>query len=178
MNEPETLALRKARQFARLQRLGELAMAVAETAAKATIDAYDQPAPEDEQHGPTPAPRSPAAEHALTFARAARIVRDITGLEMRLDRPDRPSLFRPYDPRRSLLRGVLHEAVAHEPDSPQRCREINDRIEKSLADDPAAAIPLDRILAKLCDDLDLEVDITRVPDVFLGIVKPPGRSNL
>lgn len=173
MNEPETLALRKIRQFARLQRLGDLAMAVAEAAAKATIDAYDEPAPQDDKRGP-----SPAAEHALTFARVSRIVRDITGLEIRLDQPARPSLYRPHDPRRALLRGVLHEAVAHEPDAAPRRREINDRIEQALADDPAAAIPLDRILSKLCDDLDIEIDIARVPDAVLGIVKPPNRFNL
>ena len=173
---PETPEARKARQFASLRTLGDLGMDLAKSAhglAKQQLTDPPRARPKD-----TP-------DYAATFATMSRAVRQAVAIEIRLDAParTRPAfrLARLADPRRILLCHAFREAIAGHPDRASRIREIETVIDQHLEADPDQQIPIEKTIATLCNTLELDLDLSRIPDALLYYTPassplPPARA--
>ncbi len=56
-------------------------------------------------------------------------------------------------------------------DRTELIRETTARIDHDLAADPDRAETLSNIFFRICEDLEIEVDLARLPDEFLGIAQ-------
>ena len=173
---PETPEARKARQFASLRTLGDLGMDLAKSAhglAKQQLTDPPRARPKD------------VPDYAATFATMSRAVRQAVAIEIRLDAParTRPAfrLARLADPRRILLCHAFREAIAGHPDRASRIREIETVIDQHLEADPDQQIPIEKTIATLCNTLELDLDLSRIPDALLYYTPassplPPARA--
>ena len=130
-----------------------------------------------------PAPRRAAAnvarlyaykptDPAVLFTRLAATVRDCIALEARLAAgPGGTSraitLQLRADPRRAPVREAFREAIKNHPDRADLQRETTTRLDEVLAADPDQTITLGNLLFDICNELDIEVDLSTVPDEFL-----------
>ncbi len=172
---PETPEQRKARQFTVLHHVGLMAH---DLSTDAHARAKEQLATKRAQ----PKPPHPTAEreidYAATFASLVRAVRQAIALEHRLDAPTRTRpAYRDAaplaDPRRILLRRVFHDAVAKHPDAPRLRRESDTRIDDELRADPDHLVPIQDHLVTLHNTLQIDLDLSRIPDELLGMPKRP-----
>ena len=181
MDAAETPAERQARQFAQLRRVGKLAMVLAEAAGTAALAEFNPPR---KAGPPAPSPANPAQ----IFANAARTVRQVITLELRVEagadarqsayRAPAPKLLPPPtppltpDPRRVLLKQVLHDAVRNDPNRARRCREIDDNIEQELLAHPAGTEIIAETLGTICQRLNIAIEPVRLTDEFLDFDEP------
>lgn len=175
---PETDDARRARHLDMLREIAELGMKIARVAAAQALDT---------------APEPDAPDPSLTFTRATSSVRQAIALEARIvagivptSRPNAvPARAHSFDLRRTLLRQTLHQALDAEPDRSVRNelrREIDERIEQDLCEDPEAAISACDIFIAISEDLGLRIDPSRLPSELLGLEPPsvppaPPRQN-
>ncbi len=179
----EAAAERTARHLAMLRELAEIGMALARALGQQALVALAPPAPET----PEPAPAPPSRiDPGLAFARVARVVRQIIALEARIvadrDAPPRPPRpdgrparrpDRSADPRHATIRRVLHEAArldARGAAPAPLLRRIDERLGDELDADPDQDIPIEEIIAGLCEDLGLGRDLARVSDELLDFL--------
>ncbi|HEX4262342.1 MAG TPA: hypothetical protein VHY76_14690 [Acetobacteraceae bacterium] len=172
--DPEAEA-RRARHLRQLQELAELGMAMARTVAQASLEPPPEAAAADTKLAvPHPPGRS---DPGLVFARLAYAVRQTIALEARIaagldgSAPRRPPPPPPPpDPRRALLRLALHDGARPGTDRATGTkfrREVEERIEDELADDPDGDLPFGDILGAICDDLGITLDLARQPDAVI-----------
>lgn len=183
----------KAWQTGMIRELAELSMNLARAAAhRAAQDLAEPPEPSEPASKPASRlPSKPRTDHALTFTRLARAVREAIAVENRIrsdDAPPRPAAPRPAAPRpvpprrapppadrrRPLLRRALHQAAEAEPDRAARNRlrrDIDERIEHELGADLTHDVPIHVILIALLDHFELSLDPSKLSDELLGI--PP-----
>lgn len=154
-----------------MRRLGELAMDLAHDAhALAKL----QLAPRPRAPG-LPANVAANIDYARTFAILSRAARQAIALEIRREagprtRPTfRPLGAGPPDPRRELLRTVFHAAVPAGPDRARHRREVDAEIDDQLDADPDQKRPIGDIVDDLMKSLCIELDLTKVPDIFIGM---------
>ena len=158
---PETDADRRERQLQLTRELTDLNMLAARDAAH-RIASRDPEAPLE---GPA------TADPTLALARATRAVTLIMNHENRIAAGERATPFTIDDPRGLMLRQLFQPLIANEPD-PVRRRAIrtrvNDRIDDALAADLDDNLPLAQIAEIIAKENGLKLDITKIPDAFLG----------
>jgi hypothetical protein len=186
----EPAAERTVRHLAMLRELAEIGMALARALGEHALAALAPPAAET----PEPAPAPPSRiDPGLAFARVARVVRQIIALEARIvadrdapPRPRHPDGRRPdrsADPRHATIRRVLHEAArldARGAAPAPLLRRIDERLGDELDADPDQDLPIEAIIAGLCEDLGLGRDLARVSDELLDFLiraEPPGSAD-
>lgn len=81
------------------------------------------------------------------------------------------------DPRYTLIRTALHQAVRTDPDRAKLRRAIDQELDRDLTADPAHTIPIGLVLAAVADRLDIRLDVTRLPDALLVIELPTDPPN-
>lgn len=143
---------------ARLDRVIELASAIAENAAAEALGRA-LPLPPLVDHDPPTKP----AEATARFSRAANVVRSCTPVEIRLAREQEEGRVRaripPSDPRRATLRENLRRWV--DPALPREAqarllRDIDTEVEAQLATDPAGHVPIGELFCRAGRALSLE----------------------
>ena len=177
MHPEETPAERKARQFDWLRRSGNIVMGLAEAFGAAALAEATQPPKPEPEPAPARAPRGP--DNTKQLMALASSVRQIIAIELRVEAGPasarRSPAYRvppPPDPRRPLLKQVLHDAVRNDPDRARRRREIDACIEEEIQADPDGAEPIAQTLTVICNKLDVDVELARLPDAFLDFDEP------
>ena len=151
-----------------------------------------QPDPETAPHS-NAAPRRAAAHAprfysykptapAILFTRFAAVARDCIALEARLAAaPSGTSraitLQLRADPRRAPVREAFREAIKNHPDRADLQRETTTRLDEVLANDPDQTITLGNLLFDICNEPDIEVDLSTVPDEFLTSYVDPAAPD-
>ena len=115
---------------------------------------------------------------AVLFTRLVACVRDTVALEARLagftatDSRATDLLLR-ADPRRATLRDGFRHVTKNHPDRIDLLRDSNVRLDEELAADPTQKRDIPDLFFSLCDELGIEIDLARLPDVYLGFEFDP-----
>ena len=109
---------------------------------------------------------------AVLFTRFAAVARDCIALEARLTAgasgtSRAVTLQLRADPRRAPVREAFREAIKNHPDRADLQRETTTRLDEALANDPDQTISVGNLLFDICNEFDIEVDLSTVPDEFL-----------
>jgi hypothetical protein len=166
--EPED---RIARHMRQLQHLAELAIGLADLAARKAEAAWNQP---------EPAAKTP--DFALIVTRLSTAARQAMALEAKLagakfpgsgaktKLPPSAEKPAPPDPRRDVLRQAFDLFTAKSPNRKELRSALQARIDQDLAADPEGAMTARKILRKIVEDFDIEADYAKFPDELLEAI--------
>jgi hypothetical protein len=157
MSKPET---RTERHMRMCQRIAELALDLAEVAARKAREELENPPPAK--------PKTP--DSATLFTRLSTVVRQAITLEAKLaggSAKAAPGAAVPDDPRRDIIRQVLDLSTARHLNRGQLRRDIMRLVDKAIAEDPEQKNEPFDIIEPIFNDHDLAIDYDQMRDELL-----------
>jgi hypothetical protein len=129
------------------------------------------------------APACNAVDPALLFIRLAAAVRACVALEARLagDHQTTPRAAAPSrhaDPRRACLLDGFRLVTKNHPDRIDLLRETTTRLDEELAADLDQKAEISELFFTICDAVGIEIDLAKLPDIYLGILPDDPAYNI